>query len=133
MTSLIHSYARALYEASLDQKKPEIKKLVENFLKLLQEKNQLSRLEQILSEIEVIDDKEHHRVQAEVTSALYLDEVIIKKLEKFVHQRTGAKEVIWEKKIDKNILGGVIIKFQDTVLDLSMLESLEALAEEIKK
>jgi F-type H+-transporting ATPase subunit delta len=133
MASPIRAYAQALYEASVDQKKPEIKKLVENFLKLLQEKNQLSRIEEVVSEIEVIDNKVNHRIQAEVTSALHLDEVTIKKLEKFVHQRTGAKEVIWEKKIDKNILGGVIIKFQDTVLDLSMLESLEALAEEIKK
>jgi F0F1-type ATP synthase delta subunit len=40
---------------------------------------------------------------------------------------------VWNKKIDKEILGGVILKFQDTILDLSMAGRIEALAEEIKK
>lgn len=133
MASPIRAYARALYEAAEDQKKPEVKKLVENFLKLLQEKNQLSRITEIISEIETIDDKEHYRLRAEVTSAIRLDESTVKKLEKFLHKRTGAKEIIWEKKIDKQVLGGVILKFQDTVLDLSLAETLEALTLEIKK
>lgn len=133
MAPPIRAYARALYEAAEDQKKPEIKILVDNFLKLLQEKNQLSQITEIITEIETLDNKVHHRIQVEVTSALRLDETTIKKLEKFIHHRTGAKEVIWEKKIDKDILGGVILKFQDTVLDMSLAETLEALAEEIKK
>jgi len=133
MASPIRAYARALYEAAEDKKKPEIKNLVENFMKLLKEKNQLSRISEIMSEIENLDDKEHHRIRAEVTSAIRLDEVTIKKLEKFLYKRTGAKEIIWEKKVDKQILGGVILKFQDTVLDLSLAETLEALTLEIKK
>lgn len=133
MASPIRAYARALYEAAEDQKRSEVKKLVENFLKLLQEKNQLSRITEIISEIETIDDKEHYRLRAEVTSAIRLDESTVKKLEKFLHKRTGAKEIIWEKKIDKQVLGGVILKFQDTVLDLSLAETLEALTLEIKK
>lgn len=133
MATSIRAYARALYEATEDKKKPEVKTLVENFLQLLQEKNQLSYLNEIITEIEQVDDKEHHRLRAEVTSAIRLDEAVITKLEKFLHKRTGAKEILWEKKIDKSILGGVILKFQDTVLDLSLAETLEALAEEIKK
>ncbi len=133
MASPIRAYARALYEAAEDQKKPELKTLVDNFLKLLQEKNQLSLIKEIVAEIETIDNNLHLRIPAEVTSALRLEETTIKKLEKFIHQRTGAKEVIWEKKIDKNILGGIILKFQDTVLDMSLAETLEALVEEIKK
>ena len=133
MVTSIRAYARALYEAADDKKKPEIKKLVDNFLHLLQEKNQLSYVNEIITEIEQVDDIEYHRLRAEVTSAIRLDESTVKKLEKFLHKRTGAKEIVWEKKIDKNILGGVILKFQDTVLDLSLAETLEALALEIKK
>lgn len=133
MASSIRAYAQALYEAVEDKKKPEIKILVDNFLKLLQEKNQLSQISEIVAEIETIDNKAHHRIQAEVISALHLDEGTINKLEKFIHERTGAREVIWEKKIDKNILGGVILKFQDTVLDISLAGILETLADEIKK
>ena len=133
MASPIRAYARALYEAAEDKKKPEIKNLVDNFLKLLKEKNQLSRVKEIILEIENLDDKEHGCLRAEVTSAIRLEETAIKKLEKFLHNRTGAKEIMWEKKIDKEILGGVILKFQDTVLDLSLAGTLKALAEEIKK
>ena len=133
MALATRAYARALYEAALDKKKPEIKSLVINFLQLLKEKNGLSRIEEILSQIEEIDDTENHRLRAEVTSASRLDEASLGKLESFLHKRTGAKEVVWEKKIDKKVLGGVILKFQDTILDLSLAGRIEALAEEIKK
>ena len=133
MATALRAYARALYEAVEGKKKPEVKTLVTNFLQVLKEKNQLSKINEIISEIEKIDDMENHRIQAEIISATRLDEAVMKKIEKILQKRTGAKEIVWEKKIDKQILGGVILKFQDSILDLSLATRINALAAEIKK
>ncbi len=133
MATALRAYARALYEAVDGQKKSEVKNLVTNFLQVLKEKNQLSKVNEIISELEKIDDLENHRLPVEVISATKLDEAVMKKLEKVLQKRTGAKEIIWEKKIDKQVLGGVILKFQDTILDLSLAARINALAAEIKK
>jgi F-type H+-transporting ATPase subunit delta len=133
MATTIRAYAQALYEAAEDKKKPAIKELVDNFLRVLKEKNQLSKVEAIISELGLIDDRTHQRLQVEVTSAFTLEEKTLHTLEKFLQKKTGAMEIVWNKNIDKTILGGVLLKFEDTVIDISLSQAIETLTEDIKK
>lgn len=133
MTTTIRAYAQALYEAAEEKKKPDLKEIVDNFLRVLKEKNQLSKVEDIISELGLIDDRTHQRLQVDVTSAFPLDEKTLHTLEKFLQKKTTMKEIVWNKKIDTTILGGVLLKFEDTVIDVSLSQAIEALTEDIKK
>ncbi len=131
MAFLTRSYARALYEISADKTKAEVSALVENFMKLLAEKHQLGKAGEIVEEIERFDNEVHGRIQVKITSAHRLDEEVLAKIERELKRRTDAKEIVWEKEIDHALLGGVIVAYGDTVLDMAPGPSVGALGEGI--
>jgi len=62
-----------------------------------------------------------------------LDKASIKLLENYIAELSGAKEVVLNEKIDKNILGGVVIRYGDRVVDGSLRTSLEELKNKMIK
>lgn len=131
MTVLMKQYAQALYEVATDKKKGEVTELVDSLLGILQEKNLLSHINELLTAVEDLDDEAHGRLQVLLTSAERLDESILRQIEKVLKQRTGAQEIVWHKEIKPELLGGVIIKYNDTVLDISLTTRLNELVEKI--
>ncbi len=133
MALSIKPYARALFEAAAGKTKQEVGILVSGILKQLSEKRLLNRMNELTAEIERLDDAENGRLRARLTSAHRLDESTVAKLERVLKHRTGAKEIAWEKHVDQSLFGGVVIRYGDIVLDLSLATSVEQLAVEIKK
>lgn len=127
------SYAKALYEAAAGKTKTEVKELVDNFLMTLKEKNALSKATEVMAEIERIDDQTEGIIRARITSAHRLEETILHKFEKMIRQRTDAKAVVWEKEIDKDLLGGVVIQYGDTIMDMSLANTVQDLANDISR
>lgn len=129
----IRAYARALYEAAYGQSKAEIGALVERVLELMKEKGAIGKAAELAKEIERLDDRSEGIVRATVTSAHALDNATLEQLTKKIKSRGHAKEVVWEKKINKELLGGAVIRYGDKVIDLSVAASVERLAEAIKQ
>lgn len=105
--------------------------LVENFLATLKDKNLLKIAPAVVADIEALDDKAEGLLRARITSAHRLPEALIKKFEKIMIDRTGAQKIIWQKEIDKSLLGGAVIHYHDTVLDLSLKNTVDSLIESI--
>lgn len=133
MAISIKQYAQALYQAAADKKRSEVVVLIDSTLQLLREKNLLSHATELITEIEKLDNETHGRLQATVRSTEKIDETVLRRLEKMVAERTGAKEIIWKKEINTSVLGGVVIEYGDTVLDLSLAARLDSLVETINK
>lgn len=133
MAASIKQYAQALYQAAADKKKVEVIALVDSTLQILKEKNLLNRTSELMAEVEKLDNQAHGRIEAKVRSAERLDEKVLRRLEKIVLDRTGAKEIKWEKEIDETVLGGVVVEYGDTVLDMSLAHRLNSLVETINK
>lgn len=129
----IRAYARALYEAAHGQTKAEVGVLVERVLVLMKEKGAIGKAAELAQEIERLDDQSEGIIRGTVTSAHALDAATLEQLTKKVKSRGYAKEVVWEKKIDKELLGGAVIRYGDKVIDLSLAASVERLAEAIKQ
>lgn len=126
-------YALALYE-SLDGKSAgEIKAVIKKFVELLAGKNMLSKADKIEAEFVEIWHGKNGIILAEVRSANGLDKANVKLLKKYIAGLTDAREVLLKEKIDKNILGGVIIKYGDKILDASLKTSLNDLKEKMIK
>jgi len=133
MTVSIKQYAQALYQAVADKKKAEVNALIDSTLQLLREKNLLSKANEFIAEVEKLDNQAHGRLQVKVRSAEKLDETVLRRLGKIVQERTGAKEIKWEKEVDETVLGGVVLEYGDTVLDMSLATRLDSLVETINK
>lgn len=131
MSISVNTYARALYEAAEQKSKAEVRELVDNFLQMLRDKNALKFAPAVMAEVEKLDDTAEGIIRAQATSAHRLEEALFKKFEKIIMVRTGAKKVVWQKEIDKDLFGGVVIKYNDTILDLSLATTITSLADHI--
>lgn len=126
-------FSLSLYEAIDGKTSGQAKVVIEKFVELLAEKNMLAQADKISAEFIKIWNEKHGIVEASATSANGLDKASIKLLENYIVELSGAKEVVLNEKIDKNILGGVIIKYGDKVLDGSLKTTLSDLKDNLVK
>lgn len=120
-------YTESLYQTIQDKKDGEVVAVIENFVKVLQSNNDINKLKQITKQFCEIWNKEEGIIEAEIISAKNLDNEIIGLLNNYIAKLSGAKKVLVKQKVDKNILGGVIIKYKDKILDGSLRMKLSEL------
>ncbi len=126
-------YATALYEAVRDRKKNEVKSIIEDFVKFIIANNDISKADKMIDEFNNVWNKEQGIVEAEIISARELDRRMVSWLRSFVVSLSRAKEVEVAQKIDKNLLGGIVVKYEDRVLDGSLRTRLKELKEDMVK
>ncbi len=97
-----------------------------NFFFLLTENSRLDILPEILASFKEDIDTLQNIVRARVTSAIELDNAQKEALGEKLKTKTGVR-VEPEYVIDNSILGGIIIKIKDTVIDLSIKKRIENL------
>ena len=92
---------------------------IRNFLLLLQERSRMTCLAAIFSSYSVLADELSGVVRPVITSALPLAEARIAEIKAALEKSTG-KKVILKIEIDPSLLGGVVTKIGDKVLDGSV-------------
>lgn len=133
MKVLVKQYAKTLYNLFDGKKKNEVEKIIAEFVAVLAENNDLGKIKKIIAEFEKFWNKERGIVEAEITSARGLDKDVVKLLNSYIVKLSGAKEVIMSEKVDKNLLGGVVLRFGDKVVDGSLRNRLEDLKQKMLK
>ena len=102
-----------------------------SFLNLLIEKKRADILPDIAHEMRVMVDKEQNISHGSIVSAVALDQALLDKAQSTLEHLTGNK-VILETQVDPSIIGGIIAKVGDLVLDGSIKTQLNGLKESIK-
>ena len=120
-------YAESLYQAVRDKNNSQIKDAIKNFFSILIQNNDILKAEEIVKEFEKIWNTEQGIIEAKIVSAKELNKNIVKLLNNYITELSGAEKVILNQKINKNILGGVIIKYEDKILDGSLRAKLNEL------
>ena len=95
-----------------------------NFLELLAEKHRMPEIFRIRRELDELWKKENRRLDVTVTSAVELDEAVVKKIGQEVERQTG-EEVDLASRVDDGILGGIVLQGGNMVLDASIRSRLE--------
>jgi F-type H+-transporting ATPase subunit delta len=99
-----------------------------NFLMLLVDRKRISFLEPILKEYLSLLRDLNQTVLAEVTSAVPLSEAQEQAVIEKVIAMTSARSVELEKKVNSDLIGGVIIKVGSQVIDASLRGQLRRLS-----
>jgi F-type H+-transporting ATPase subunit delta len=99
-----------------------------NFLMLLVDRRRISFLPDICQQYLVLLRQLTQTVLAEVTSAIPLNESQQQTIKEKVMTMTNARQVELEAKIDRDIIGGVIIKIGSQVIDASLRGQLRRLS-----
>ncbi|BAY31268.1 ATP synthase F1 subuint delta [Nostoc carneum NIES-2107] len=98
------------------------------FLQLLVDKRRIFFLEQILQQYLALLRQLNQTVLAEVTSAVPLTEAQQQAVKDKVLTITNARQVELETKIDRDLIGGLIIKVGSQVIDASLRGQLRRLS-----
>lgn len=101
-----------------------------NFLELLVEKGRMPEVFQIRREYEELWKKANRRLDVTVTSAIELDPSVVGKIGEEVERQTGEK-VELSSEVDDGILGGIVLRVGNMVLDASIRTRLEKLRKSV--
>ena len=100
--------------------------LIINFIGVISKNKRLSSLNNIIKNFFIINSEKRGDIVAEVTSAQDLNNVQKDKVEKQLYSKVG-KKVSISYKVDKTIIGGLIIKFGSKMIDSSLITKLNNL------
>jgi len=131
MKATIGQLALSLYQAVENQPAAQIKPIIKRFVELLAEKHRLVQADKIIKEFAKLCNQRLGIVEAEVVSAKDLDKETLKIVKRYIAQTAGAREIIARARVDKSLLGGVIIKYGDKVLDGSLRGTLNDLKDKL--
>ena len=103
-----------------------------NFVRVLIENHRLPLIHRIRRQFEVLWDHENRRLPVEVTSAVELDRSVIEALEDRILEQTG-QNVELASIVDPDILGGIVLRVGNSILDASVRHRLDQLRKEVAR
>jgi len=101
-----------------------------NFLELLAEKHRMPALFRIRRRFDELWSIENERLGVTVTSAVELDPSVVKSIGSEIEKKTG-KTIELTSEVDESIIGGIVLRVGNRVLDASISNRLEKLRKEV--
>ncbi len=108
----------------------QVHSLTLSFLRLLVDKRREDILSAVPDEIRMLSDRERNMLRAEATFAVMPTDTEKQQLSDSLEKRTG-KKIELSVRIDDSILGGAMVRLNDTILDGSVRGTLERLREQM--
>jgi F-type H+-transporting ATPase subunit delta len=122
---------------SSDEKKDGLNRMIEgaepaflNFLEALLERHRMPAIFRIRARFEELWDEEKQLLPVEVTSAVELDESTVRSIGERVGEQTG-RTVELASHVDPEILGGIVLRVGNFILDASIRNSLNQLRKQV--
>ena len=97
-----------------------------NFIKVLVDNDRQSLVPDIYSYLISLIDQKNNRQKVKVITSVKLDADVLKGIEKSISEKLKKQAVI-EEIVDESILGGIVIRIDDTLIDGSVAKDLNSL------
>jgi F-type H+-transporting ATPase subunit delta len=104
--------------------------VVINFLKLLIEKHRMPVIFRIRSVLDDLWERENRLLPVRITSAVELDEGTVRQLGDRISEQTG-RQVELSASVEPDLLGGIIVRVGNSVLDASVRNRLQQLRRQV--
>ena len=124
---------------SSQEKKDGIGKIVDgaderfmNFLELLAERHRMPAIFRIRRAYDALWREENKLLPVTVTSAIELEEGLVRGLGERIEEQTG-KKVELTSRVDPDVLGGLVLQVGNMVLDASIRNRLEQLRKQVAR
>jgi F-type H+-transporting ATPase subunit delta len=122
---------------STEEKKDGLRRAVDgadpafmNFLEALLERHRMPAIFRIRARYQKLWDEENKLLPVEITSAIELDKSIARNIGERIGEQTGRK-VQLSSKVDPEILGGIVLRVGNSVLDASIRNRLNQLRKQV--
>ncbi len=101
-----------------------------NFLELLIENHRMPVIFRVSQQYESLWEQENRMLPVEITSAIELDSSMTEELGRTIGERSG-RRVTLATRVDPEILGGIIVRVGNSILDASIRNRLEQLRRQV--
>jgi len=108
-------YAKALFEVTKNLKGEMLTKVLMKFIAILVRNHKLKQSERIIKEFIKIGKKEEGIAAIEISSARKLDVEAVTKIKKIFGNKVEESE-----SLDELLIGGVVVKTEDKIFDVSL-------------
>ena len=105
---------------------------VVNFLELLIEKHRMPAIFRIRRQLDALWRQENQMLPVQLTSAIELDDETVANLGRTIGERTG-RRVDVTAQVDPDILGGIVLRVGNSILDASIRNRLEHLRKQVAR
>ncbi|MDQ3607304.1 MAG: ATP synthase F1 subunit delta [Actinomycetota bacterium] len=106
--------------------------IVANFLELLIDKHRMPAIFRIRRRLDVLWERENKVLPVQITSATELDEETVKRIGDRIGQETGQR-VELTAQVEPAILGGVVLRVGNQILDASIRARLDRLRRQVAR
>jgi F-type H+-transporting ATPase subunit delta len=103
-----------------------------NFLELLAERHRIPATFRIRRAFDELWREEHKMLPVEVTSAVELDDGLVRSIGERIEERTG-RQIELTSRVDPDIIGGLVLRVGNKVLDASVQGRLQRLRKQIAR
>jgi F-type H+-transporting ATPase subunit delta len=103
-----------------------------NFLELVAERHRMPALFRIKREFDALWAEENQLLPVTVTSAIELDEALVEEIGKRIEEQTG-RTVELSSTVDPDVLGGLMVRVGNMVLDDTVRNKLERLRKQVAR
>jgi len=124
---------------STEEKKDQLGRLLEgadeavsNFLELLVEKHRMPAIFRIRRELDSLWEDENKLLPVTITSAVELDSSTVEGIGRAIGEQTG-RRVELTTTVDPDVLGGIVLRVGNSILDASIRNRLEQLRRQVAK
>jgi F-type H+-transporting ATPase subunit delta len=119
-------------EEGLDKVVSDADPIFGNFLKLLIEKHRMPAVFRVRRTFDELWREENKLLPVEITSAVELDESTVKQIGDRIGEQTGQK-IELSSKVEPDILGGIVVRVGNSIIDASIRARLEQLRKQVAK
>jgi len=124
-------YAKTLLELTENKTEKEISGIALRFIDVLKKGKQMKNALKIIGKFSELYNAKHGIVKATVITKDKIGDEEIKKVESYIKEKYGAKEIVMNNIVDEKIKGGIIIKVGDDIIDASIANQLKKLEKEL--
>jgi|AntAceMinimDraft_4_1070372.scaffolds.fasta_scaffold62708_1 F-type H+-transporting ATPase subunit delta len=126
-------YAQALLDLIEGKDEKASTQVIVEFSKTLKKNNQLAQLEKIIYYFKNLYNKRYSIVEAEVVSKEALSEASLKEVTNYLNNLDKDKNLELSQTSSNKIIGGIVIKYGDKILDNSLRTRLNQLKTSLLK
>jgi F-type H+-transporting ATPase subunit delta len=106
--------------------------IVQNFLGLLIENHRMPALFRVRRELDRLWEEENQLLPVQITSAIELDQAVTEKIGDEISRQTDRK-VQLTSTVDPDVLGGIVLRVGNSILDASIRTRLERLRKQVAR
>jgi ATP synthase F1 delta subunit len=103
-----------------------------NFLELLVEKHRMPTVFRVRRTLDALWEEENKLLPVEITSAVALDPTVVARLQDEIGRQTGRRVQLTET-IDPDVLGGLVLRVGNQILDASIRTRLDGLRKQVAR